>query len=62
MTLLLFMLICVWLALGCMVAWLLGRISDIGGAKDISNARKEISRGMPREINASKITYEGDAK
>ena len=29
-----------WFALGCIVAWLIGRASDIGGANDIPVARE----------------------
>jgi len=29
-----------WFGLGCLVAWLIGQASDIGGAKDIAVTRK----------------------
>ncbi len=29
-----------WFALGCIVAWLIGRASDIGGVNDIPVARE----------------------
>lgn len=35
MTLQLLLILSTWLALGCIVAWLIGRASDIGGVKDI---------------------------
>ncbi len=40
MTLQVFMILSIWFGLGCLVAWLIGRASDIGGAKDIATARK----------------------
>jgi hypothetical protein len=56
MTLLSLMLMCAWLALGCVVAWLFGRISDIGSAKKVSGANKKNFPDMPHEIDSSKIT------
>jgi hypothetical protein len=56
MTLLSLMLMCVWPALGCVVAWLFGRISDIGGPKKISGDSKKTFPDMPHEIDGSKIT------
>ena len=34
MTLQLLVILIAWLALGCLVAWLIGRASDIGGQED----------------------------
>jgi hypothetical protein len=56
MTLLSLMLMCAWLAMGCVVASLFGRISDIGGAKKVSGDSKKTFPDMPREIDGSKIT------
>ncbi len=40
MTLQLLTILSVWFGLGCVVAWLIGQASDIGGAKDIPTARQ----------------------
>ena len=40
MTLQLLIVLSIWLGLGCLVAWLIGRASDIGGANDSTVIRK----------------------
>jgi len=40
MTLQLFIILSIWFGLGCLVAWLIGRASDIGGANDTNVIRK----------------------
>jgi hypothetical protein len=56
MTFLSLMLMCAWLAMGFVVAWLFGRISDIGDPKQVDETSKKPTCDMPREINTSKIT------
>jgi hypothetical protein len=55
MTLQLLVVIFAWLALGCAVAWLIGRASDIGGDEDTPIAQTSPTNWFEDSANSAEL-------